>query len=128
MLVHCKNDWIGKLSSQCKDNYFIINPPVNLIIYSAVVYPSYINLLFSLHFVHFTFISDYDTKSGKKAILLEFCPNGRLSRILDKTKLMSEAVASRFFHQMFDAVKFIHSHRKLNYTCFRQIYSIYIKT
>ncbi|XP_067949515.1 maternal embryonic leucine zipper kinase-like [Watersipora subatra] len=54
-------------------------------------------------------LGQFETKSSKNAILLEFCPNGRLSGILDKTMLMTEAVASRFFHQMFAAVKYIHT-------------------
>ena len=44
-------------------------------------------------------------------VMMEFCPNGELfSRIVAQTRL-SEAEARMFFHQIIDAIQFIHSHK-----------------
>ena len=62
------------------------------------------------------FTTGMETKSGKKAIILEYCSNGPITRVLEKTRTMSEQVALKYFKQMFEAVKYIHHLGKV-YLC-----------
>ena len=53
------------------------------------------------------------TGSGKAVLVLEFCSLGSLSTAVVKYGCMTEVVARRYFTQMVNGVRFIHSKGKL---------------